>query len=267
MSRILMLSSYVTIGHVGLSAGQPVCQKLGINVTAIPTVVLSNHHGWPDVAHVPIEAAQIVRMTEALSTNGWLAGHSSVLVGYMPSAGHVDAAVDLVCRTKAVSSESKVIIDPILGDYPKGLYVPEDIATAIRDTLLPLADVITPNLFELEWLSGQECQNLDNAITAAKSLGVDKVHVTSAPSGPNETGILSLDGSEVSHFQTREYSDVPHGIGDAFAAMIAADLTVGQALGHVLALARSSQGRSHLEIVNASENWLTAPEIAATKKD
>ncbi|WP_193747427.1 PfkB family carbohydrate kinase [Ruegeria sp. ANG-S4] len=267
MSRVLILSSYVAIGHVGLSAGQPVCQKLGVNVTAVPTVVLSNHPGWPDVAQAPIEAEQIFRMTEALYANDWLADHSAVLVGYMPSAAHVDAAVDLVSRAKAEANDIRVVVDPILGDHPDGLYVPEDVATAVRDKLLPLANVTTPNLFELEWLSGRKCQSLDDAVQAAKTLGVDKVHVTSAPYGPNETGILSLDGPKVSHYQTRQFPDVPHGTGDAFAAMIAAGLTVGQALGHVLALARSSQGRPHLEIVRATEDWVSAPEVAASKRE
>ncbi|MDP5218808.1 pyridoxal kinase [Ruegeria sp. 2205SS24-7] len=267
MSRILILSSYVTIGHVGLSAGQPVCQKLGINVTAVPTVVLSNHPGWPNVAQVPIEAEQILRMTEALCANGWLADHSAVLVGYMPSSRHVDAAVDLVNRAKAEASHLRVVIDPILGDHPNGLYVSAEVGTAVRDKLLPLADVTTPNLFELEWLSGRKCQSIDDAVKAAKTLGIDKIYVTSTPWGPNETGILSLDGPNVSHYQTRHFPDVPHGTGDVFAAMIAADLTVGQALGHVLALVRSSQGRPHLEIVEATENWLSAPEVAASKRE
>ena len=261
MSRILILSSFVTIGHVGLSAGQPVCQMLGIEVTAVPTIVLSNHPGWPNVARTPVPAGHIAATTEALGVNGWLADHEAVLVGYMPSVEHVDAAVTLLTRVREVAPRVRVVVDPILGDRPKGLYVPTVVATAVRDRLVPLADVVTPNLFELEWLTGRDCQSLDSTRHAARELGVDTVHVTSAPVDPHETGVLTLTKGNSLVVRTPRYPDVPHGIGDAFAAMIAADIPVEQALGHLLALANVSRGKDHLDIVGGARDWLPAPAI------
>lgn len=267
MPQVLIVSSYVTIGHVGLSAGQPVCQRLGVDVTAIPTIVLSNHPGWPHAAGTAIEAERILAMAGALEENGWLASHRAVLLGYMPSVAHVEAAVRLIEMVRGASDTARIVVDPILGDHPNGLYVPEEVAMAVRDSLIPLADTATPNLFELEWLSGRPCPNLEDARQAAGDLGVATVHMTSAQVGEGETGVLSVTEKETLMFRTPRYRDVPHGVGDVFAALIAANVPVGQALGYVHALARASLGRDHLDIVGSADDWTAAPAVTATKTD
>ena len=264
MPRILILSSFVAFGHVGLSAGQPVCQRLGVDVTAVPTTVLSNHPGWPGVAGAPVAPQRIVAMLDALGTNRWLEAHDALLIGYMPSVAHVDVAADLVGRLRP---STRIVVDPILGDWPGGLYVGEDVAGAVRDRLLPLAHVATPNLFELEWLTGRRCQSVEDAALAARSLDVDTVHVTSAPSPAGQTGVLAVCGAVTRQFHTPRYRNVPHGVGDVFAALIATGIPVGQALGHLHALAEASQGLDHLDIVGGAERWISALPIAATGTD
>jgi pyridoxine kinase len=267
VARVLILSSVVAMGHVGMSAGQPVCQRLGVEVTGVPTIVLSNHPAWPKVAGTAIAPERITDMVGALEANGWLAGHAGVLVGYMPGVGHVEAAVEMVERMRAAAPGVRVVVDPILGDAPKGLYVKEDVAEAVRDRLVPLADVVTPNLFELGWLTGGDCADLAAAREAAGALDVPVVHVTSPPLGDSETetGVLSVtaDGAEL--YRTAKAPDVPHGIGDVFAALIAAGLPVGQALGHVAALAEASRGCDHLAIVEGAARWTGAAPITSER--
>lgn len=253
------------MGHVGLSAGQPVCQRLGYDVTGVPTTVLSNHPAWPHVAGAAVDPGQIAAMIGALEANGWLADHEAVLLGYMPSAAHVEVAVDLIRRVRATAPGVRVVVDPVLGDHPKGLYVPEDVAVAVRDRLVPLADVVTPNLFELGWLTGRDCTDVDGAAKAARALGVPVVHVTSPPLEAPETGVLSVTRAGLEMYRTDRLPDVPHGIGDVFAALIAAGLPAGQALGHVAALARASQGRAHLAIVAGAADWAAAGPVASEK--
>lgn len=262
MSRILILSSFVSMGHVGLSAGQPVCQMLGVEVTAIPTIVLSNHPGWPNVARTLTPAEHVVATIDALGSNGWLAEYNAVLVGYMPSVEHVDAAVALLNRVRAAAPRMRVVVDPILGDRPKGLYVPIEVATAVRDRIVPLADVVTPNLFELEWLTGRDCPCLDSTGLAARELSIETAHVTSAPLGTDETGVLTVTRGSSRLLRTPRYEDVPHGIGDVFAALIAAGVPVEQALGHLHALARASRGKDHLNIIGWAKDWLSAPALS-----
>ncbi|WP_425073141.1 bifunctional hydroxymethylpyrimidine kinase/phosphomethylpyrimidine kinase [Sagittula sp. S175] len=241
MARVLILSSFVACGHVGLSAGQPVLQALGHAVTGLPTILLSNHPGFSAVAgeHVPVPHLQ--RMLEALAGNGWLQRYDAVLTGYLPSAGHVQFAAGMIDRIRAFRPDTRIVVDPVLGDTPKGLYMPNEAAEAIRDRLMPLADVLTPNAFELDWLDG--------------AAGVSRVLVTSAEQG-DQFGVFDT-ASQLFHRVERRQG-VPHGVGDVFSALIAAGLPVPQALGHLQALIEASLGHAHLQIAEALTEWTRA---------
>ena len=154
MARILAISSHVARGHVGLSAIVPACQALGHDVTALPTINLSNHPGHPHASGERIAPAVLSRMLDALAANGWLADIDSVLTGYLPSAEHVAFAADTIDRIRALSPSVVVFCDAILGDVPKGLYIAPEAAAALRDQLLHRADVLKANAFEIGWLAG-----------------------------------------------------------------------------------------------------------------
>ena len=130
--RVLMLSSWVARGHVGLSAGAPALQLLGHEVTQLPTVILSNHPGFPHVAGRPVPVEQIAAMTEALAANGWLDTHDALLTGYLPTPDHVAFAAGLAERLKRAGA--RITVDPVLGDAPKGLYLPLPVAEALRES-------------------------------------------------------------------------------------------------------------------------------------
>ncbi|MCB1341215.1 MAG: pyridoxal kinase [Pseudooceanicola sp.] len=252
--RIVMLSSWVASGHVGLSAGAPMVQALGHEVVQLPTVMLSNHPGFPPVSGRAVDVAQLAGMAEALEANGWLVGVDALLTGYLPSAAHVEFAAALAARLRA-----RVVVDPVLGDVPKGLYVPGEVAEAIRDRLVPRADVLTPNLFELSWLTGMPVRTLAEVTAAARALGRE-VLVTSAPSGPGRIGVLRV-ADRLSRWSAPMRAGVPQGTGDAFAALIAAGLPVGAALGHLAALVDTSLNTPHLRIAESARDWTAAPPI------
>jgi pyridoxine kinase len=268
MSRVLILSSWVAFGHVGLSAGGPALQALGHTVTQLPTVMLSNHPGWPHVAGQAVPVAQIDAMVQALDDNGWLAEQDALLIGYLPSPAHVAQACALVARLRQVCSALRVVVDPVLGDLPKGLYVPQPVAEALRDDLLPLADVLTPNRFELGWLTGHAVDTLDQARTAAQTLlarsAARNVLVTSPPLGPDATGLLALT-PDVTLYRRALRSGVPHGVGDVFSALIAAGLPAAQALGHLDALIGASLDAPHLRIAESAPLWTRAAPVPATE--
>ena len=259
MNRVLIMSSWTSVGHVGLSAATPVLQALGHHVTQLPTIILSNHRGWRHVAGRPIPAREILEMVDAIDANGWLDGHDTFLAGYMPSAEHVAVACKIADRLRRRPTVPRVVVDPILGDDPKGLYVDRDVADAVRDTLVPRADVLTPNTFELGWLTGRPTGTLRETHDAATALAggaPDRdVLVTSPPLPADETGILALDRHGETLFRTPRLDDVPNGAGDVFSALIAAGLPVGAALGHLQALIEASAGAGHLDIVGSAERW------------
>lgn len=220
MARILAISSYVVHGHVGLAAIVPTLHAMGHEVLAVPTVVLSAHKGYPDVGGIWFERGQIRRITEGLAANGWLRSIDAMLSGYLPSTELVEDACRIVESVREQSPDVLHLCDPVIGDDPRGLFVLEEVATAIREELLPLADILTPNRFELEWLSGRPIRSAKDANAAAAKLGAEMLITTSVPAGRNR--IANVFSSEASAGQTivpRE-DDAPHGTGDLFAALL-----------------------------------------------
>lgn len=265
MARVLMLSSWVGAGHVGLSAGALAVQMLGHEVLQLPTTILSNHPAHAHVAGRATPPETLAAMRDAMDGNGWLAGLDAVLTGYLPSPEHVDMAAETVALVRRRSPGTRVVVDPVLGDAPGGLYLPEDVALALRDRLVPFADVLTPNAFELGWLAGHPVQGPVDALAAAGALAdMAEVLVTSPPADPGMTGVLSVGAGGVRMFASPRRDGVPHGVGDVFSALIAAGLPVAQALGHLNALIQASLGAPHLAIATAARDWTAAPPLAET---
>jgi pyridoxine kinase len=265
--RVLAISSWVAAGHVGLSAATPALQALGAEVIGLPTVMLSNHKAFGAVAGGATPPERLDAMLDAVKANGWLARLDAVLTGYLPSAAHVAAAERAIAAARAASPGARVVVDPVLGDDPGGLYLPAEVAAAVRDRLVPRADALTPNRFELAWLTGAEADDLAGAVAAAKRLrasaDVARVIVTSPPAGPGVTGALVVDADGARLHRTPRLADVPHGTGDVFAALIAGGATPGAAVGMVAALARAGAGAAHLPIAQTAARWRAVEAIEA----
>ena len=220
MARVLAISSYVAFGSVGLAAIVPALHWLGHEVIALPTVVLSNHPGYPRFAGEPIPAAQIGAMLDALEANGWLADTAAVITGYLPSPAHVAEARSAVERVRRANPSALYLCDPVFGDEPEGLYLSEATASAIRDELLPLASLATPNRFELAWLAGLPVGDPPEARQAAWALGVPSVLATSIPASDNRlANVLVQDRRGASPATCADAESAPHGTGDLLAAM------------------------------------------------
>ncbi|MEQ5871385.1 bifunctional hydroxymethylpyrimidine kinase/phosphomethylpyrimidine kinase [Sagittula sp. NFXS13] len=247
MARILILSSEVACGHVGLSAGQPVLQRLGHSVTGLPTIMLSNHPGFAHVAGDRVPVERLRAMVDALADNGWLGAHDAVQTGYLPSPEHVDFACELIDRMRALRPGLRVIVDPVLGDDPGGLYVSQDTAMTMRESLISRADIVTPNRFEAEWLGHVLNQTA-------------RVVETSARAGAR-FGALDRSADGATFYPVAKQANVPQGTGDMLAALIAADVPLGQALGYLQSLIAASLGAPHLAIAEAHDIWTRATAL------
>jgi pyridoxine kinase len=273
MARVLALSSMVARGHVGLSAAVPVLQRLGHEVIALPTVLLSNHPGHRRAAGMEVPAEKLALMLDALDANGWLGEVDGVLSGYLPTPAHVRFAASLVDRVRRRRPEALFFCDPVLGDDPKGLYLDLPTARALCDELLAHADTATPNRFELAWLSGQPVEDARSAIEAARLLPVPVTLATSIPAPGNIIANLLI--SRVGAFQslTPRHDGVPHGTGDCMAAMFAARFLEGRngsealatAAAGVAAVIAKSLGRDELELVASQDAWTCPPPLPVTE--
>ncbi|MBR2535107.1 MAG: bifunctional hydroxymethylpyrimidine kinase/phosphomethylpyrimidine kinase [Hyphomicrobium sp.] len=255
MGRVLVISSFVAKGTVGLQAALPAFAAAGIETVALPTVLLSNHPGFAACAGTQIACETLDAMLDALDANGWLSSIDAIFTGYLPSADHVRFARGAVERVKAANAMVLYLADPVLGDDPEGLYVSHDAAIAVRDVLVPLAAITTPNRFELAWLSGRDVIDRTTAVSAARSLGVPHVAATSIPAGDEHLENVLVSGGEATVETVARRAAAPHGTGDYFAGALLAALLRGACYADAMAaasrltdrLVAASQHRSDLE--------------------
>jgi pyridoxine kinase len=259
LARVLAISSQVARGHVGLSVIVPALQRLGHEVWALPTVLLSNHPGHRHAASARVEAVALQRMVDALEQNGWLGEVDALLTGYLPSVAHVAFAAETVARLRAMRQGLIYLCDPIIGDEPKGLYIDAEAAAAIRDALVRRADIATPNRFELSYLTGKEAGDLAWAAKASRALGVGSVLTTSLPGADEKERanlIVSREGAFVTRVPLR--SNAPHGTGDLMSGLLLGYLlgecnmkqALAQATAVVDAVLAASEGADELRLAS-----------------
>lgn len=230
--RILAVSSQVAFGPVGNSAAVPALQAMGHEVLTVPTVFLSNHPGHGPPAALRMPAADLAAMLGALDNLGALASCGAVMTGYFAANDQIHGVARMIRRMKEANPALIVMADPIIGDHD-ALYVPVPVAEAIRDELLPLATIATPNRFELEWLTGWRAGSVKEAEAAARRLGVAEVLATSIPAGAGRLATMAIDG-DVAQQVTPLRDKVAHGTGDFLAGLYLARRALGQSSGEAL---------------------------------
>ena len=226
--NVISIQSQVAFGHVGNSAAVFPLQMHGIDVVAVPTTLLSNRPGYPTIRGRVLEAQLVADLLAGVAERGAIDTASMILSGYLGSADIGAVVADFVARARKNNRRLRYTLDPVLGDRDRGLFVKPDVPPLVRDRLIPLADIITPNHFEFEWLAGHEARTIDAVITQAKTLiahGPSTVVVTSAeladtPAGEIET--LAIERSRAFRLRTPKLPISPNGTGDLFAALYVA---------------------------------------------
>lgn len=178
-NAVIVISSHVVRGSIGNRAAVFALERLGYPVWAVPTVILPWHPGHGPAGRIIPDAAQFSSLIGDLERAPWLGEVNAVLTGFMSNAAQVEAVAHLIAAMKAKNPNLQYICDPVIGDM-KGLYVAENTAIAIRDLLLPLADIATPNRYELGWLTGTEPADNQQLMEAALRAGPETMLITSA---------------------------------------------------------------------------------------
>jgi pyridoxine kinase len=248
MAHILALSSQVVRGHVGLGATVPALHYLGHEVWAVPTVLLASRPGLGRLVRYAIPARQISAVLDALGSDGCWSVLGAVFAGYFPSPRSVTAAARAIAAIKAERPGIVVFIDPILGDAGR-LYVAAKTADAVRRELVPLASVVSPNRFELEWLTGASVRTLAEAVAAARRLGPARVVVTSAVETEEAVTTLLVDADDHFDRSLPRRAAIANGVGDLFAGLL-----LGRLLEDVSARAALEASLTDLDrVLRASE--------------
>jgi pyridoxine kinase len=228
--RILSIQSSVAYGHVGNSAAVFPLQRLGHEVWPVITVHFSNHTGY-GAWRGPLLAPDDVRaVVTGIAERGVLSSCDAVLSGYLGSPGICEVVVEAVEQVKTANPRATYTCDPVMGNATSGCFVDPAIPPIIRERVVPVADIITPNQFELGFLTDTSPDTLESTLAsaeAARALGPSTVLVTSflRPDRPTDTiEMLAVNGDGAWSVRTPQLPMKANGSGDLTAALFTAHL-------------------------------------------
>ncbi len=228
-------------GTVGNRACVFALEVLGHNVWAVPTITLPWHPGHGPATRIVAEADEFAGLLDDLTNAPWLSEVGAVLSGYLAHPSQAAAIARFIGKIKSTNPDIVYVCDPVIGDAG-GLYVSNEIAASIRDNLVPLADLITPNRFELAWLCRQQdFETNSDILSAVTQLGRPKNLVTSAFSMlRGATGNLLIESGKTVMAEHFFVADPPNGVGDLTAALFLAHMLQGLPLEKALEKTTSS---------------------------
>ena len=269
--KVLSIQSAVAYGHVGNSAAVFPLQRIGVEVLPVYTVNFSNHTGygaWRGPLIAPDDVAEVLR---GIEDRGVFPQIDAVLSGYQGGVGIGDVIVDAVGRVKAANPAAIYACDPVMGNAKSGCFVAPEIPVLLRERVVPVADLITPNQFELGFLTDTEPLSLDDTLRSvdrARTMGPSTVLVTSVERPDREEGtveMLVVDDAGAWIVQTPLLPMKANGSGDVTAALFTAHYVETGDAGTALARTASSvfdllentlaSGERELQLVESQEAY------------
>ena len=247
MKQILSIQSAVTCGFVGNSVAAPVITTLGMQPLLIDTISLAAHPGYGTIAGGPADQTQFSAILEALTTLRVFPQINSVVTGYLGDARQAGPIHSMIQGWQAERPDGVYILDPVLGDGGR-LYVDSAIVDQIRQKLLPVAHIVTPNQFELGLLTDSHIDTAHEAAWAAKTMlqqnpNLQAVIATGIANEDHGISDLKVTRQNVTAF---DYAKRPHGVaggGDLLTAILACWLTAGHDLNAAFAAASQDAHR------------------------
>ncbi|KQZ24965.1 MULTISPECIES: pyridoxal kinase PdxY [Microbacterium] len=226
--KVLSIQSAVAYGHVGNSAAVFPLQRIGVEVLPVYTVTFSNHTGygaWRGPLIAPDDVREVITGIEERGVFGEI---DAVLSGYQGGEGIGDVIIDAVARVKAANPDAVYACDPVMGNAKSGCFVAPAIPILLREKVVPVADIITPNQFELGFLTGTEPDTLESTLASvdlAMAMGPRTVLVTSVERPDREEDTIEMlvaDSAGAWIVQTPRLPMKANGSGDVTAALFTA---------------------------------------------
>lgn len=275
---ILSIQSEVVYGHVGHQASRFILERMGHPVWAAPTVIFSNHLGHKTVTGRVLEAALLRELIDGLRQLGVLGKANAILTGYLGAPETASLVAEVVAEVKAANPKAIYICDPVIGDQGY-MYVKPALADALAKILVPIADVLSPNVYELGHLTGGEVTSRKEAEAALRALaGRTQAKVvigTGIPDAqhPDELAVLALDraggkDAPIVMAVTKKFPIFASGTGDAFTALFTARYMKDRAAEPALKAAvagmseivgaTAAAGADELHIIETQDKWVKA---------
>jgi pyridoxine kinase len=273
--KILSIQSAVAYGHVGNSAAVFPLQRIGVEVLPVYTVNFSNHTGYGKWRGPMISPDDVREVLLGIEERGALSQIDVVLSGYQGGEGIADVILEAVERVKAANPGAVYSCDPVMGNAKSGCFVAPAIPVLLRDRVVPAADIITPNQFELGFLTNTEPDTLESTLASVelvRATGPRTVLVTSVERPDREDGtieMLAVDDSGAWLVQTPYIPMKANGSGDVTAALFTAHYRRTGDLAEALARTTSSvfelltrtheSGERELQLVESQEAYANPP--------
>lgn len=227
---VIAIQSQVVHGHVGNGAAIFPLQSCGIEVAAVPTALLSNHPHYSSIRGGVLNAEFVRDLLAGVEERGLVDSCKVLISGYLGSPAIAAVVIDFVRRARARNPKLLFLCDPVMGDADLGFYVDEELRALFCEGLVPLADIIAPNHFELQHLVGRAPATVEGIVAAARGLGPSTVAVTGVRLQDASSGIiqtLAIEPRAAWMVSTPRLSCRPSGTGDLFTALFAAALVQG----------------------------------------
>ncbi|MFF5077531.1 pyridoxal kinase PdxY [Actinoplanes sp. NPDC000266] len=267
--KVLSIQSAVAWGHVGNSAAVFPLQRIGVEVVPVYTVNFSNHTGYGAWRGPLIPPADVASVLLGVEERGVFPQIDAVLSGYQGGVGIGDVIVDAVRRVKEANPAAVYACDPVMGNAKSGCFVAPEIPELLRDRVVPVADIITPNQFELGFLTGTSPDTIESTLASAdlaREMGPSTVLVTSVERPDREEGtieMLVVDPAGAWLVNTPHLPFKANGSGDVTAALFTAHYVATKDAGVALERTASSvfdliettyrSGQRELQLVEAQE--------------
>jgi pyridoxine kinase len=252
-------------------------QRIGIEVWPVDTVQFSNHGGYGRWRGRLYSASAIRAIVEGIEERGVLGECDGVVSGYLPSADIGEAVLEAIGRVKSANPAARYCCDPVIGDTARGIFVRRGVPECIRERLAPAADVVTPNQFELEYLTGHKTVTRADALAAIESLqarGPRVVFVTSIrvrETPDDSVDLIAADGTDYLQLRMPRLPLAVSGAGDAIAALFFAHFLRDGSLADALSRAASSmfgvltrtaeEGSGEMLLVDAQDEFVKPSQV------
>ena len=263
MKNILSIQSHVVFGHAGNSAAVFPMRRIGVNVWSLNTVQFSNHTQYRQWTGTVMSASHLIEIADGINDIDELKRCDAVLSGYMGSPEQGNAIIEIVKKVKAVNPNAIYFCDPVMGHPEKGCFVAPGVSEFLCNTALPVADMMAPNILELEELNGkQRINNVDEAILACRELckkgpkAILVKHLSRAGYKINRFEMLLVTSDEAWHID-RPLVDFgvrqPVGVGDMTSGLFLANILLGKSLVEALEHTTSAVYAVMLETLKQDE--------------
>lgn len=269
--KVLSIQSAVAYGHVGNSAAVFPMQRVGVEVLPVYTVNFSNHTGYGAWKGPLIAPDDVRAVIDGIEERGAFPQIDVVLSGYQGSAGIADVIIDAVARVKAAHPSAVYSCDPVMGNAKSGCFVAPEIPVLLRERVVPVADIITPNQFELGFLTETEPDTIETTLASielARAMGPRTVLVTSVERPdrePDTIEMMVVDDAGAWIVQTPLLPLKANGSGDVTAALFTVHYRETGDAAEALARTASSvfdllerthaSGERELQLVESQESY------------